>query len=86
MLILGQLSLIHHALDLDAHTHDEGCELCLLSAGFDQVAGQEYSPVSIQPVRGLSGNLPDHVLPPTVNTAFLARAPPAFLLSIYHSV
>lgn len=34
-LLLGQLSQLAHASDVDAHTGSEACEACILSAGFD---------------------------------------------------
>ena len=81
-LILAQLVLAQHALDLASHVDEEPCELCLLSAGIDQVLGPERVSVEPQPLHVLAGRW-QHIpnLPP-LTTAFLARAPPPAVLSI----
>lgn len=81
-LILAQLVLAQHALDLVSHADDEPCEVCLLSAGLDQALGLERASVEPQPPPGLDGRW-QHIsnLPP-LTTAFLARAPPPADLSI----
>jgi hypothetical protein len=81
-LILAQLVLAQHALDLGSHVDDEPCELCLVSTGLDQALGQEHPSVELQPVRGLASRK-QHILNlPPLTTAFLARAPPSSLLPI----
>lgn len=81
-LILAQLVLAQHALDLVSHVDDEPCELCLLSAGLDQALGQEHPSAELQPVCGLAGRWQRILNLPPLTTAFLARAPPPAVLSI----
>ena len=81
-LILSQLVLALHALDLASHADEEQCETCMLSAGLDQVLGPERASVEPQPLHSLAGTWQERTDLPPVTPAFLARAPPFDLLPI----
>jgi hypothetical protein len=81
-LILAQLVLAQHALDLASHADDEPCELCMLSAGLDQAPGPERAFIEPQPLHSLAGTWQDCTDLPPVTPTFLARAPPFDLLPI----
>ena len=81
-LILAQLVLAQHALDLASHAEDEPCELCMLSAGLDQALEPERAFVEPQPLHSLAGTWQECTDLPPVTPTFLARAPPFDLLPI----
>ena len=81
-LILAQLVLAQHALDLDSHADDGSCELCMLSAGLDQALGPERAFIEPQPLHSLAGTWQERTDLPSVTPIFLARAPPFDLLPI----
>lgn len=81
VLILGQLAFVHHVFDLNNHTDDEPCKLCLQSAGLDQALEQKYQSIEHKPIRGFAGNWQNLLILQTATTVFLARAPPAESLS-----
>lgn len=81
-LILAQLVLTQHALDLVSHVDDESCELCLLSTGLDQSLEQGHPTVELQSLHGLVCRWQHLLNQPPLTTAFLARAPPPAVLSI----
>jgi len=81
-LILAQLVLAQHALDLASHAEDEPCELCMLSAGLDQALEPERAFVEPQPLQSLAGTCQVCTDLPPVTPTFLARAPPFDLLPI----
>ena len=81
-LILAQLVLAQHELDLASHADEEPCELCMLSAGLDQAPGPEHASVEPQPLHSLAGTWQERTDVSPVSPAFLARAPPFDLLPI----
>ena len=81
-LILAQLVLAQHALDLASHTDNEPCELCMLSAGLDQAPGPERAFFEPHPLHTLAVNCQERTDLPPVSPTFLARAPPFDLLPI----
>jgi hypothetical protein len=81
-LILAQLVIGQHALDLASHADDEPCELCMLSAGLDQALGPERAFVEPQPPHSLASTWQVCTDLAPVTPTFLARAPPFDLLPI----
>jgi hypothetical protein len=81
-LILGQLALLQHVLDLHSHAGDEPCELCLISTGLDLVPGHDSPSAGIPLTHHLSCTWQERTDLPPVTPAFLARAPPLELLPI----
>jgi hypothetical protein len=81
-LILGQLALLQHVLDLHSHAGDEPCELCLISTGLDLAPAHDSPPAGISQTHRLAGTWQEHTELPPVTPAFLARAPPLDLLPI----
>jgi len=81
-LILAQLVIEQHAVDLASHAEDEPCELCMLSAGLDQALEPERAFVEPQPLQSLAGTCQEHTDLPPLTPTFLARAPPFDLLPI----
>jgi hypothetical protein len=79
VLIVGELALAHHALDLSNHTIGESCELCLQSVGLDQALEHNRYALEIRPVHGLAGHRQVPVNRQSSTATFLARAPPEFL-------
>lgn len=79
ILILGQLGLVQHALDLSSHASDEHCELCLLSTSLDHGLALTHHPINIRQIHHRAGNQQDLLNTQSVATAFLARAPPELL-------
>jgi hypothetical protein len=81
-LILAQLVIEQHAVDLASHADDEPCELCMLSAGLGQALGPERAFVEPQPLLSLAGTWQEYTDLAPVTPTFLARAPPFDLLPI----
>ena len=81
-LILAQLVLAQHALDLASHAEDEPCELCMLSAGLDQALEPERAFVEPQPLHSLAGTWQECTDLAPVTPTHLARAPPFDFLTI----
>jgi hypothetical protein len=81
-LILAQLVIAQHALDLASHADDEPCELCMLSAGLGQALGPEQAFVEPQSQHSLAGTWQEYTDLAPVSPTHLARAPPFDLLPI----
>jgi hypothetical protein len=79
-LIIGQLFLVQHALDLDSHANGELCEICMLFAGLDQALVHAHQPIGIQSIYQLTEGSLSSLHFQSHAIGFLARAPPQDLL------
>ena len=79
-LIIGQLFLVLHALELDSHANGEPCEVCMLPASLDQALVHAHQPIGIQSICELTEGSQYSFRFQSPAISFLARAPPQDLL------